>query len=332
MSELTEKFRLNTGKPFFRHLKSRAVKKGTAILWAFFRTMLFIGLGFVLLYPLIYMVSIAFRPVSDLSDPSVIWIPKSLTLENFPAVLSAMNFPKSFFITLLIAGVCPVLQMISCSLAGYGLARFRLPERNVLFAMVIFTIIVPIQTMNIPMYVQFKSFDFAGILKLAGSIAGKELRPNLLDTLGVYFLPSMLGMGIKSGLFIFVFRQFFRGLPVELEEAALIDGCGVFRTFTKVMLPISGPSYLTVFLFSFVWHWNEYYYSIIYMSGIRTLATGLATLNLSLKSEGVQIFDPFELVTRLQSGCFVMIVPLLLLYIFMQRYFIEGVERTGITG
>ena len=314
--------------PSRRHITKRAGR----ILWSAFRLFLFVGLGFVLMYPLLYMISVAFRPVVELSDPSVIWIPKTLTLENFYPVLKAMDFPRSFLVTLFLALVCPLFQMASCSLAGYGLARFRLPERGLLFVIVLLTIIVPIQTLNIPMYIQFKQFDILGVLKLGGMITGSELRPNLLDSIWVYLLPSLLGMGLKSGLFIFVFRQFFKGLPVELEEAALIDGCGVFRTFLRVMLPISGPSFLTVFLFSFVWHWNEYYYSVMYMSGIQTLATGLASLNQSLKIEGVQIFDPFELVTRLQSGCFIMIVPLLIVYLIMQRYFIEGVERTGITG
>ena len=119
---------------------------------------------------------------------------------------------------------------------------------------------------------------------------------------------------------------------MELDEAARIDGCGAFGTFVRIMVPLSRPSYLTVFLFSLVWHWNEYYTSTMYMGAIPTMATALASLKMSLKAQDVQIFDPFELVTRLQSGCFLMIMPLLIMYIFLQRFFIEGVERSGITG
>lgn len=312
-----------------RHARlTRAGKRA----WSVFRCLLFIGLGFVLLYPILYMVSVAFRPVEELNDPSVIWIPKTLTLANFPAVMEAMGMPRTLLMTILIAFGSPLMQMVACSLAGYGLARFRFPERGLWFGVVIFTILVPLQTLAIPSYINFKYFDCFGLFGLIHTLGGPDLRMNLLNTVWVYFLPSLLGMGLKSGLFVFVFRQFFRGLPTELEEAARIDGCGAFQTFARIMVPISGACYLTVFLFSLVWHWNEYYYSNLYMGGLPTMATSLASLKMSLKAQGVQIFDPFELVTRLQSGCLLMVTPLLLIYIFLQRYFIEGVERTGITG
>ncbi len=205
-------------------------------------------------------------------------------------------------------------------------------RNTLLFAIVIFSIIVPMQTLILPTYAGFKNFDIFGILGLVNTVSGVDLRVNLLDTLWVYILPSLFGMGIRGGLFVFIFRQAFRGMPKELEEAAAIDGCARFKTFYRIMVPMSGSTYLTVFLFSFVWHWNEYFYSTMYMGSVKTLATGLATLSLSLKAVGVQIFDPFELTTRLQAGCFIMIVPLLVMYIFLQKYFVEGVERTGITG
>ena len=278
----------------------RKVNKGVHALWAVFRTLLFIGLGFVLLYPVIYMMSIAFRPVSELSDPSVIWIPKSFTLTNFKETFKALGMPQTLYTTVLISLLCAALQMVSCSLAGYGFARFRFAGRNLLFGVVIFSIIVPMQTLILPTYAEFKNFDIFGLFGLINTISGVDLRVNLLDTLWVYILPSLFGMGIRGGLFIFIFRQAFRGMPKELEEAAAIDGCGRFKTFYKIMVPMSGPTYLT--------------------------------LSLSLKAVGVQVFDPFELTTRLQSGCFIMIVPLLIMYIFLQKYFVEGVERTGITG
>ena len=299
----------------------KKIKKISASLWSFFRAMLFIGLGFVLLYPILYMLSIAFRPVEQMSDPSVIWIPKSLTLQNFREVSEVMDMPGTFFNSVIIAVGAAVLQVASTALTGYALARFRLKECKILFFIVLFSIIVPAQTLAVPTYLIFKNFSFFGLFKI-----------NLLNTMGVYLVPAALGMGIKSGLFIFVFRQFFKGLPTELEEAAKLDGCGVFGTFTRIMLPLSTTSMLTIFIFSVVWHWNDYYYGTMYMSDVKTIATSLATLKMSLKSIGVEIFDPYELVTRLQSGCFILIVPVLILYIFVQKKFIEGVERTGITG
>ena len=281
--------------------------------WSFFRALLFIGIGFVLLYPILYMVSIAFRPTAEITDPGIIWIPKTFTLENFPTVAKVMQFPGSLYNTLYVSIVSAVLQLVSCSMAGYGLARFKFKENKLLFGIVIFSIIVPMQTITIPTFLQFKDLG-------------------ILNTEWVFFLPSMLGMGLKSGLYVFVFRQAFKGLPGELEQAALIDGCGPYQTFLRVIIPNSGGVYLTIFLFSFVWHWNDYYYSFSYMATKRTMATALATLRTSLQSAGVEVYDPFELVTRLQVGCLLMIVPLLLIYIVLQRYFVQGVERSGITG
>ena len=299
----------------------KSARKFSKLLWSFFRAMLFIGLGFVLLYPIIYMLSVAFRPVEQMSDPSVIWISKSFTLNNFKEVFQVMDMPRTFFNSVIISIVSAMLQVMSCTLTGYALARFKLKESGIVFFIVLFSIIVPMQTLTVPTYLTFKNFSFFGLFPV-----------NLLNTMGVYFLPAALGMGLKSGLFIFVLRQSFKGLPTELEEAAKLDGCGVFGTFIRIMIPLSVTTMLTIFIFSVVWHWNDYYYGTMYMSGIKTLATSLANLQMSLKSIGIEIFDPFELVTRLQSGSFVLIVPVLTLYIFIQKKFVEGVERTGITG
>ena len=310
----------------------RILAKNMGRLWSFFRAMLFVGLGFVLLYPVLYMISVAFRPVSELSAPDIVWVPKTLTLSNFRDVFKVMEVKTTLFTTVFISLGSALLQIASCSLAGYGLARFDFKERKLLFAVVVFTVIVPMQTLTLPTYANFRQFDVLGIGFLLEKITGQSIRPNLLGNMLVYFLPSAFGMGLKSGLFIFIFRQFFKSLPMELEEAALIDGCGAFKTFLKIMVPGAGGAFLTVFLFSLVWHWNEYYYSVMYMGNVKTLATALASLRLSLRSIGVEIFDPMALVTRLQSGCFIMICPLLILYIVLQKYFVEGVARSGITG
>jgi len=306
------------------------INKGSSALWAVFRFILLIGISFVLLYPVLYMISIAFRPGIEVTDPSIIWIPKTFTFDNFPAVVKSMELPGSLYATLLVAIVSAVLQLISCSMAAYGLARFRFFEKNILFVFVILSIIVPMQALTIPTYINFKDLDILRILSFGLLNDGIEI--NLLGKLWVFYLPSAMGMGLKSGLFVFIFRQFFRGLPSQLEQAAKIDGCGAFRTFVRIIMPLSGSVYLTVFLFSFVWHWNDYYYSVMYMGGTKTMATALATLRTSLASQGVQIYDSIDLITYLQTGCLVMIVPLLVIYLFAQRFFIQGIERTGITG
>jgi multiple sugar transport system permease protein len=181
--------------------------------------------------------------------------------------------------------------------------------------------------------VQFKNFDFFGINWLIGKITGGPTSMNILNTRFVFYVPSLLGMGLKSGLFIYVYNQFFRGLPKELEDSALIDGCGAFRTFTSIMMPNAKPVLLTVLLFSIVWHWNDFFYSSMYLDQQPTVATALAGLSQSLgKIRGLNIYDPYELVTRMQAGSLIAILPLLLMYIFLQKYFTESIERTGIVG
>lgn len=310
------------------HLKMHKI---TAFLWYVFRTALLVGISFILLFPIIYMFSISFRPVSEVTDPSIIWIPKTFTLENIKMVFDFMKYPSALMNTLSIGAVSSIIQIASCAFVGYGFARFKFRERNILFAMVIFTILVPPQTLAIPSYLQFKSFDAFGILKLLSLITGQDITVNLLDTRWVFYLPSLLGIGLKSGLFIFIFRQFFRGMSKELEDAAYIDGCGALRTFLKVILPNATGAILTVFLFSIVWHWNDYYNAAMYLTSTRTLAVTLASLRMDLQTLSIQ-GDPYQLVTRLQTGSLLTVLPLLVMYIVFQRHFTESIERTGIVG
>lgn len=300
--------------------------------WVIFRFFLLIGISFILLYPVIYMLSMSFRVPADVTDPSVVWIPKHFVLQNFKDVIKVMKYPEGLMNTAVVSVVSAVLQVISCSLTGYGFARFQFKERNVLFVIVIMTLIIPPQILSIPLYAQFKEFDIFGILGLLSNLTGLELRINLLNKFWVFYLPSLFGQGIRAGLYILVFRQFFKGMPAELEEAALIDGCGSFKTYLKIMVPLTRGAMLTVFLFSMVWHWNDYFYSFMFVSSKRMLSTTLATLRNSLVQIGVDAFDPFMATTYVQAGCLLTILPLLIIYIFTQRYFTESIERTGIVG
>jgi multiple sugar transport system permease protein len=305
--------------------------KATSIMWYIFRAALLIGISFILLFPIIYMVSISFRPVSEVTDPSIIWIPKTFTLENLKMVFDFMKYPEALMNTLSIGIFSSFLEIVSCAFIGYGFARFRFREREILFAMVIFTILVPPQTLAIPSYLLYKNFDVFGILKIFGLIAGQDMTINLLDTRWVFYLPSILGVGLKSGLFIFIFRQFFKGMSKELEDAAYIDGCGALKTFLSVILPNASGALLTVFLFSVVWHWNDYYNAAMYLTNTRTLAVALASLRQDLQTLSIQ-GDPYQLVTRLQTGSLLTVLPLLAMYVALQRYFTESIERTGIVG
>lgn len=311
-----------------RRLRSRVLPAA----WALLRTLLLVGIAFILLYPVIYMVSISLRSSAEVMDPSVIWIPKRVILSNFPMVLKTMRYPQPLLNTLSIGVVSALLSTAACCLIGYGFARFRFRERGLLFALVLFTILVPPQTLTIPMYLAYRTFDFFGILRLVGMVLGGPRSVNILDTRIVFYLPALFGMGIRSGLCIYIYRQVFRNLPKELEDSALIDGCGGFGTFLRIMVPNATTVIVTVFLFSAVWYWNDYFHAVMYLGSKPTVATALASLRQDLKMTGVNIYDPFELVTRLQTGSLVSILPLLVVYVVAQRWFTESIDRTGIVG
>ncbi len=297
--------------------------------------LLLLGVSFILLYPLLYMMSNAFKPMEQAYDASVIWLPKSLTLQNFADAIKALNYWQSLKTTVSVSLVSALLQILSCMLAGYGFARFQFRGKGLLFALVILTIIVPQQLVAVPTYMQYRRFTFMGLMRLFPGLTGGKGYVNLIDTPFVFYLPALFGAGFKSGLFIFIYRQFFRGLPRELEDSAALDGCGFLKTFFKIMLPNAQPAMVTVFLFSVVWYWNEYYAPAMYMSNQWTLSTALAVIKYNLahaSAEGANYLDAFLYITRVQAATLLLIAPLLIVYLFAQRFFTESIERTGIVG
>ncbi|REE56446.1 multiple sugar transport system permease protein [Paenibacillus taihuensis] len=305
----------------------------TGFLWSLFRALLLAGISFVLVFPILFMLSDAFKPVGQNYDPSVIWIPKSFTFENVTDALKVMDIWKTLGNTFAVSITSALLQVVSCLLIGYGFARFNFKGRNVLFILVLLTIIVPPQTISSSLYFQYKYFDLFGLLTVFKWLTGAGGSINLVGSNWVFYIPSLLGMGLRSGLYIFIFRQFFRGMPKELEDAAYIDGCGPYASFMRIMLPNAGGAILTVLLFSIVWQWNDFYTPAMFLNNKYTIATALAAFqqNLSsLSNVGGLNTDPYVVSTRIQAACLVSIAPLVILYIFTQRYFTESIERTGI--
>ena len=309
----------------------KKVKSTGRFLYAVARFCFLFSLCLVLLYPLLIMLSISLRVPNELYDPTVVWLPKNITFGAFSKAFDMLNFTSVVSVTAIISVVGTACQLIACTLAGYGLARFKVPFKNFLFGVLILSIIVPPQIVSIPSMVYFQSFDLFGIGKLAGILTGHAVTIPLINSLWSYFLPAILGCGIRSGLFIFIFIQFFRGLPSELEDAAYIDGCGSFRTFLQIMLPLSGSAILTVTLFSFVWYWNDSYFSVIYFDNLRTVSTVLQDIRNQLNAANDNS-DPLSLVTQTQAAALMSIVPLLAIYVALQKYFTESIERTGIVG
>ena len=298
-------------------------------MWAITRQVFMLGISYVVLYPLMYMISNAFKPVDQYYDPSVIWIPKSLTLDNFKVVALVMDIGQVMFNTLIISVIPAFISTTVCMMIGYGLARFQFPGKKLILACLILTIIVPQQTISTSLYSSFRYFDFLGLLELLNIP-----RPNLIGTAWVTNLPALLGVGLKSGIFIFIYMQFFSGLPRELQEAAAIDGCGAFRTYLKIVVPTARNINIAVLLLSLVWNWNDYYTPAMFIRTKDNIATAMANFQANLQNlhnmgTGMNIQTAN---TQIQAACLIAIVPLIILYIFLQKRFAEGIENSGLTG
>ncbi|MCQ6560713.1 carbohydrate ABC transporter permease [Paenibacillus mendelii] len=292
--------------------------------WIILRTLLVTGFCFIILFPLFLRLSVAFRSKVDIYDPTVLWIPKHFTLDNLKIAIETTHYFSTLLNTLLISSGTTLIQLAACALAAYAFARLKFRGSGLLFGMVIFTIVVPPQTIMIPLYLTYRYFDFFG---LVGLFSGKE-SVNLIDTFWPFLISSATAMGLKNGLYIYIFRQFFRGIPKEIEEAALVDGAGVFKTFYRIMVPNAIPAVVTVLLFSFVWQWNDSYYVSLFLSKVKVLSTGLMDMGVAIGAEP----DPVYQSMLMNTGVLLTMAPLIIMYLFVQRYFVESVERTGLVG
>ncbi len=315
-------------KKHYRYILGR--RAGEKV-WPVFRFLIVFGLAFVVAYPILYMITCAIRPQIEMSDPSIMWIPKTFTLSNLEDTWLAIDYPKLVWDTVTVNVVCSLIQVLTCSIAGYGFARFKFKGKSLLFAIVILQIIVPTQVILIPQFMQFRYFDPFGLCSL---INGEPL--NLADNPTALYMQAFFCNGIRAGLFILLFRQFFRGLPKELEDAAYLDGCGPFETFVRIMIPNAANSFLTVFIFSVVWYWNDSYVSGMFFSKSNTIALKVSnlyeTISAYFSSTGTPTGVPSDWLVWIEAGCLLSIMPILIMYIFLQKNFVEGVERSGIVG
>lgn len=297
------------------------IKKGS---WAVLRAVLLLGMGYVILYPILVKMSLALRGREDLYDKSIIWFPKHPTFEHFFYVAEKIQYWEALANTLTLSAMTAILQTASCALVGYAFARLPYPGRGWMFSLVILTLIVPPQTVMIPTYIHYRYFDIFGIFEFIG---GQPL--NLLDTKWPFILQSLTANGLKNGLYVYIFRQFFRSLPNELEEAAVVDGCGVFQTFWRVMLPNAIPALITVIIFSFVWQYNDTFYVSMYLTDTKVLSLQLSSLAEILRGNNP---EPALTSVRVNAGIVLVLLPIIIFYLILQRHFVEGVERSGIVG
>lgn len=304
-------------------------RNGAGILWSVIRAVLVIGISFIIIYPLFVKFSVSFMAEADLYDSTVVYIPKTFTLDNFKMANKLMKYKEVFSDTVILALVVAVFQTISCTLVGYGFARFKFRGKNIWFALVIATLMVPPQIILTPLYIHFRYFDVLGIFE---ALTGNSIK--LIDTFWPMIFMAVGCMGLKNGLYIYLTRQFFRGMPKELEEAAYVDGSGLLRTFFTVMLPGAVPMMVTCFMFSFVWQWTDTFYTSNFLQSRKVLASQLASLSAQIAgyvraTTGGEP-TPAYAGAIYNTGVLMVIVPLLIIYLFTQRYFVESMATSGI--
>ncbi len=318
-----------TNKPMLYN-RHRLMEKTGGFLWGLFRAALLIGIGYIIVYPILFMISTALRGPEDYYNPMVVWLPLHYSLESFKNAIELLDYWSTLTRTAFYSVGASLLQAVVCAFTGYGLARYKFKGKSLILLGVILTVIVPNQTIIVPLYEQYRFFDFFGIGGLIELITGVAANVNLTDTGWVYFLPSLFGNGLRSGLFILVFMQTFRGFPKSIEEAAHIDGCSPLMCYLRIIVPNAMNAFVTVFLFSLVWHWGDYFYAGMLMGNDSTLAVALKALPTTAMSMFSTTSDPVANSVCVQAGCLLVILPLLVIFFIGQKSFVESVERTGL--
>ncbi len=351
------------------------------VVWWIFRLVLMIGISYIVLFPFLSKIAGSFMSPDDFVDVTVRLIPKNPTLDIYRA-LASEEYWKAFGNTFSLSLVCAVLQTFICALIGYGFAKFKFKGKNILFLLVMLTMIVPHQTLQLAMFREFRYFDIFGIVKLlkgggieifgwnvkeigpgVASFFEKinipleeikmfryvEVRPNgrevekwrvimkvtqdginLMNTYFPMMMLSLTGLAFKNGLYIFLLRQFFRGVPDELEESAYMDGAGTMRTFFQIILPLSVPMLITVFMFSFCWQWTDNFYIPMFFRTEETKMlvnlVGKIPNDLKIDYAGQALYE-----TAIRNTFGIMIIlPLVILYAFCQRFLVQGIEQSGL--
>ena len=348
------------------------------VLWIF-RMVLLIGISYVVLFPFITKIVGSVMGPQDFVDVTVRLIPKHFTLDTYRAIIKDLNYWDAFGNTFVLSFSTAIIQTFICCLIGYGFAKFKFKGRNLLFMLVMLTMIVPHQTLQLSMYMEFRYFDIFGIVRLlkGGGIeifgwnvkelgegvasafeklnvlpdeikwgqyftergaerwkVAMEVSEKGIDLCDTYFpmiLLSLTGLAFKNGLYIFLLRQFFRGIPDELEESAYMDGSGTLRTFIQIILPLSVPMMITVVLFAFCWQWTDTFYTQMFMSGSDSkLLSQIVEVPVSLQESKISAGQSLYYSAITNTVGLMIIFPLVILYAFCQKFLVQGIEHSGI--
>ena len=294
------------------------------------RALLMFGLCFMIIQPLVTRFSVSLMAAEDLYDSTIRLLPRNVTLDNYRIVAELTSMPTSMINTAWISLVMSICQVFSTTLVAYGFARYEFPLKKFWFACVVMLIIIPPQTIQTALFTSFTHFDIFGIFK---ATTGSDI--NLRSSLIPYTLMCLTCMGLKDGLYIYMLRQYFKSVPESLEEAAYVDGCGTLRTFVKIMLPDAVPTIASCFLFSFVWQWTDLFYTRNFISGYKVYSRELSNITSIMgkyfaRNATENVTVPLGRQMQLIGiGVFICCVPLIILYAFTQKTFVQSLTMTG---
>lgn len=261
--------------------------------------------GLIMLYPVLWMVSSSFKPESLIfSTPSI--FSDTWTLENYKngwQVVRDVTFGLFFKNSFLISAIAVIANIITCSMAAYAFARLRFPLKKLWFACMLMTIMLPAHATLIPQYTIFHELDW-------------------INTILPLTVPKLLA---TDAFFIFLMVQFFRGIPKELDESAIMDGCGIFQIYTRIILPLSVPVLITTSIFTFIWTWDDFFSQILYLNTVDQFTVPLG-LRLFLDSQGQSSWGAVFAMSVIS------LVPITTVFFIFQRYIVEGIATTGIKG
>ena len=305
--------------------KLKLKKTAKKFVLTLFSLIVLIGISYIILSPLIEIVTHAFFSDSDASDPMVYIIAKHPSFEKIKIVAKTISYGSMLLKTVGHDLILMAIQIIICSMVGYGFARFDFPFKKFWFACVVIMIIIPTHVIMLPLFITFRNFDIFGIIE---AVKGTDI--NMMKKITPLYIMTVFGAGLNAAIYIYIFNQFFRGLPKEIEEAAFVDGAGSFYTYFRIMLVNAMPSVITVAVFSLVWQYNDFFLIRLFQVKdwlsvqVNTVSTTIANI--------YQIQSPTIVNLYLDAAIVLDILPVLLIYIFLQRFFVEGVERSGIVG
>ncbi len=312
-----------------KKLSNRIIKITSSV----FRLVILCSIGYIIMYPLFFMVTSSFKSIESYYGSAKVWIPDSIApLYNFSFALQLIDYWNSLKSTILYEMVAAGIEIMSCSVAAYGFSRFNFKFKRIFVICLFLTIIIPETMLLIPRMVNYSNLDFIGMLGFLNKATGIDIRPNIINTPLAFYLPSLFAIGLRSGILIYIFIQFFNGLPYELEEAACVDGAGPIRTFVKIALPSSSVVFVTVTVFAVIWHWNDTQLASIYLKSNYPLAVNLSRITETLAAAGFSTQYDVSVMSIIMAACLCFVLLVLIMYLILQRKFIESIDRVGITG